>query len=354
MENKMKISVLLAFVAIMLDPTGNSVAMENTAKVAKWYRNFDGAVSLRFDDNRDSHVEVVVPTLDRYGIKATFMVNPGKDDYVENRDFWEREVVSRGHRLGNHTMHHRGARTLEEAEYEIGEAARILRSVQKDESDLMVFAAGGLTYWGDAEWEKSSHSYKSLAEKFLLIDLYDGFHRAKHVHSTHTSKDLCVLVRKAIETEAHQSFVFHDIGSPGVKDLVKLVKNGYHLTFGKESFTDFLDCLDGNKEKIWIAPLINIYKYEAERNSASLTMVENGGKLARLKLMVGTNPDLYDQKLTVVFPASGRNVSRILQAGEPVREYEAADDSILIHVRPMTSEIAIHLESHLGKERQIK
>jgi len=344
MENRMKISVLLVFVALMLDPLGNSVAMENMAKVAKWYRNYDGAVSLRFDDNRDSHIEVVVPTLDRYGFRATFMVNPGQNNYIKNRDFWEREVVSRGHRLGNHTMNHRGAKTLEEAEYEIGEAAKILRSVQKDESDLMVFAAGGLTIWGDAEWEKSSYSYKRLTEKFLLIDLYDGFHRAKHVHSTHTSKDLCVLVQKAIEMEAHQAFVFHDIGSPGVKDLVKLVKNGYHLTFGKESFMDFLDCLEGKKEKMWIAPLVNIYKYEAERNSASLTMIENGRKLVRLNLKVETNPNLYDQKLTVVLPASGRKVSRILQEGEPVQEYESVNNVVLVHVKPRTSEIAIFHE----------
>jgi len=135
---------------------------------------------------------------------------------------------------------------------------------------------------------------------------------------------------------------------------VKLVKNGYHLTLGKESFTDFLDFLDERKKRIWIAPLIQIYKYEAERDGASLTVTENKSDLIGLKLKVNTDPALYDQKLTLVLAASGRNVSRILQAGEPVRDYEAADDSVLIHVRPMTSDIAIHLESHHGKERQIK
>jgi hypothetical protein len=83
-------------------------------------------------------------------------------------------------------------------------------------------------------------------------------------------------------------------------------------------------------------------------------MIENKSELVRLKLKVNTDPALYDQKLTLVLAASGRNVSRILQAGEPVREYEAVDDTVLIHVRPITSDIAIHLESHHGKERQTK
>jgi len=346
--------VLALSIALTHAAIRESMAAGETVSIGKWYGNHDCAVSLRFDDNRDSHVDAVVPILDRYGFKATFMVIPGTDRYIKNRDFWEREVVSQGHSLGNHTMHHRGAGTLEEAEYEIGEAAKILRFAQGDESDLMVFAAGGLTKWGDAEWERSSDSYKRLAEKFRLIDLYDGFHRAKHVHSTDTSKSLSDLVRKAIEAKTHQAFVFHDIGSPGIRDLVKLVKNGYHLTLGKESFTDFLDFLDERKKRIWIAPLIQIYKYEAERDGASLTVTENKSDLIGLKLKVNTDPALYDQKLTLVLAASGRNVSRILQAGEPVRDYEAADDSVLIHVRPMTSDIAIHLESHHGKERQIK
>ncbi|HEY7531660.1 MAG TPA: polysaccharide deacetylase family protein [Nitrospiraceae bacterium] len=340
--------------AVMLVSMRESMAAGETVTIGKWYRNHDCAVSLRFDDNRDSHVDVVVPILDRYGFKATFMVNPGNARYIGKRDFWEKEVVSKGHSLGNHTMHHRGAGTLEEAEYEIGEAAKILRSVQRDESDLMVFAAGGLTKWGGAEWEESSDSYKRLAEKFRLIDLYDGSHKAKHVHSTDNSKSLCGLVRKAMEAKTHQAFVFHDVGSPGIRDLVKLVKNGYHLTLGKESFTEFLDFLDERKERIWVAPLVRIYKYEAERDGASLTVVENKSELVRLKLKVNTDPALYDQKLTLVLAASGRNVSRILQAGEPVREYEAVDDTVLIHVRPITSDIAIHLESHHGKERQTK
>lgn len=342
---KMRITTFLAVLsALMLGPMGQSAAMGEMAKVAPWYRNYDGAMSLRFDDNRESHIKIVVPALNQYGFKATFMVNPGKDSYIKNRDFWEGEVVEKGHRLGNHTMHHNGAKTLEEAEYEIGEAAKILRSAQNDESGLLVFAAGGLTRWGGKRWEESSEPYKHLVEKFHLIDLYDGFHASKPVQSTDSSKGLCVLAQEAIETGAHRALFFHDIGKPGIKDLLKQLLKGRHLTFGKENFMEFLTCLDGKKEKLWIAPLSHIYKYEAERNSASLTLIENGRNLVRLKLKVGTDPNLYDQKLTLMVPAPGRKVLRILQEGEPVQEYERINDMVLVQVKPKTTVIAIYQE----------
>ena len=235
--------ILSAFVVLLVGPTGNSIAMDNAARVANWYGNTDGAVSLRFDDNRESHIDVVVPALDRYGFKATFLVNPGKESYIKNRGFWEGEVVRKGHRLGNHTMHHEGAKSLEEAEFEVGETTRILRAAHKGESDLMVFAAGGLTRWGGMQWEKSSEIYKNLVGKYSLIDLYDGFHEAKHVSSDDTPKDLCGLAQKTMATGTHQPFVFHDIGSPSIKDLAKQLYSGSHLTMSKDDFTDFLDVL---------------------------------------------------------------------------------------------------------------
>ncbi|TMP32691.1 polysaccharide deacetylase family protein [Pseudoalteromonas rubra] len=61
------------------------------------------AVSLTFDDARVSQLDVGVPILDKYGVKATFYVMPGP---VQARlEDW-RKVVAAGHELGNHTHSH--------------------------------------------------------------------------------------------------------------------------------------------------------------------------------------------------------------------------------------------------------
>ena len=62
------------------------------------------AVYLTFDDGPIPEVTPwVLDVLDRYGIKATFFMVG--DNVRKHPDVYE-EVVSRGHRIGNHTMHH--------------------------------------------------------------------------------------------------------------------------------------------------------------------------------------------------------------------------------------------------------
>ena len=62
------------------------------------------AVYLTFDDGPVPDVTPwVLDVLDRYGIKATFFMVG--DNVRKHPEVYE-EVVRRGHRIGNHTMHH--------------------------------------------------------------------------------------------------------------------------------------------------------------------------------------------------------------------------------------------------------
>lgn len=68
-----------------------------------WPEGKRAALSLTFDDARLSQVDVGLPLLDKYGVKATFYVNP---DGVKDRiDGW-RQAVRNGHEIGNHTVNH--------------------------------------------------------------------------------------------------------------------------------------------------------------------------------------------------------------------------------------------------------
>jgi peptidoglycan/xylan/chitin deacetylase (PgdA/CDA1 family) len=61
------------------------------------------ALSLSFDDGRESQVDGGTALLDRYGVKATFYVTPAA---VERRlDDW-RAAVKGGHEIANHSLTH--------------------------------------------------------------------------------------------------------------------------------------------------------------------------------------------------------------------------------------------------------
>lgn len=61
------------------------------------------AVSLTFDDARESQLDVLVPMLDAYGLRATFYVLP---EPVSRRQPDWHAVVEAGHEIGNHTVTH--------------------------------------------------------------------------------------------------------------------------------------------------------------------------------------------------------------------------------------------------------
>ncbi len=195
--------------------------------IAKWYNNKKAAVSLRFDDGLESHVKFVIPTLNKYGIPGTFMVNPERTSlisgYKSNREFWEKEVPKMRHKLGNHTMNHVGAENLEQAEYEIGEVAKLIWRLYPDDSKLHVFASGGGEYWGGKRWHEADSSYKKLVDKYHMIDLYDGNHPAIGAVNSRiaTGKGLCEHIDSTITGRSHLQIAFHQVGSPRLIDYIK-------------------------------------------------------------------------------------------------------------------------------------
>ncbi|MGE5294553.1 MAG: polysaccharide deacetylase family protein [Solirubrobacterales bacterium] len=82
------------------DPyTGRSVSATRFA----WPEGKRAAVCLTFDDARPSQVDVGVPILNEYGMRATFYVSPQR--VPERLDAWKKAVVD-GHEIGNHSVRH--------------------------------------------------------------------------------------------------------------------------------------------------------------------------------------------------------------------------------------------------------
>jgi len=311
--------------------------------IAPWYRNLGGAVSLRFDDGLESHITTAIPLLNRYDYNATFLVNPGTERYRARQDFWERQVPAMGHRLGNHTMNHRGARNIEDADYEIGEAARTIWRIYPKESKLLVFASGGgRILWGGKDWEQAAPAYRQLVQKYHLIDLYDGKHPYLSVRSGMRTEDLCAQLGTTLDRRGHQAYVFHAIGSSSLFESLKTLVRGYGLTIKEETLAGLLRCLDERKHQLWVAPLIDILKYEQEAQGATIRLVSSGRRSETLALAVRTDPELYDHLLTIVLPLrQGMAVVSVRQNDEPRQVYNDGSGDALADVRPVNSTIIV-------------
>lgn len=75
-----------------------------SAQPSPWPNGCQGAVSLSFDDGNESQLTLAIPLLNKYGLNATFYLNP-RANYLEQLQPW-RAVAQAGHEIGNHTVNH--------------------------------------------------------------------------------------------------------------------------------------------------------------------------------------------------------------------------------------------------------
>ena len=101
--NHMLPRALCALVGFSLIPAWGGAAEGDAKAEFRWPEGKRVAVSLSFDDARASQVDVGLPLLDKYGVKATFYVSPRN---LEKRlDGWKKAAVN-GHEIGNHSTSH--------------------------------------------------------------------------------------------------------------------------------------------------------------------------------------------------------------------------------------------------------
>ncbi len=91
--------VIIAF-TFFLSQVANA---QQDSAVFSWQGGEKAAVSLSFDDARESQVTAGTSLLDTYGIKATFFVVPAS---VEKQLEGWKKAVANGHEIGNHTLSH--------------------------------------------------------------------------------------------------------------------------------------------------------------------------------------------------------------------------------------------------------
>ena len=237
--------------------------------VFRWPNNFRMALSLTFDDGLSSQLNIAIPLLDKYGFKGTFYLNPRDREMLRR---W-REVSERGHEIGNHTLTHPCScnfsgdphgrclenMTLEDIRRDIVEAHRRIREAIPNGSRTFAYPCYE-TYVGRGLNRKS---YVPIVAE-IFIAARNGFRypnspEACDLHFLWSweiskigfEKMIGYIVRTFMEGK-WAIFTFHGIDEG-------------HLSTSKYDFERLLIFLDKYREKIWIAPLVDVAEYIAEK-----------------------------------------------------------------------------------------
>ncbi len=254
--------------------------------IARWKHDAKGVITLRFDDSMQAQVDIAVPAMIERRLTGTWFINPATEKHKANMKLWEETCPANGQELANHTMHHTGARDRADAEYEIGDCAKIINALKPPgASPLMAFSYGGGTTWKIDEEEK-----KSILAKYHCI-----FHGGKLEQFCDDCGAVFPVMRSvvdaAIEDGGWRRCLIHGIGVQGPHNWIALDTG---------EFLKLVDYVAARKDEVWVGGMIAVYKYEKERESALVTWeVEDGEAAIRVKLTGKTDPALYDEPLTL-------------------------------------------------------
>jgi len=305
-----------------------------SATICRWYDGRRAAMSIRFDDSHPTHLSKAIPILNEYGFRGTFMVNPGghppnsrkRSAFEEHRSEWEAVARRGNHEFANHTLHHRGAMNDNEMEYQIGEASKAIWRLFPDKSKLTALNLGGGTWWTTP---------KTLR---FYLDRYHLFASSGSTGMDDTYGNRVATFRRLLENHIERGLWYR----------VHYHYIGDGLSTSEANFRAALDIAKEHQDELWIAGMADIFKYDTERRGAKLEIENKSEQRVILKLSCLTDPELYDQPLTmdVTLPESWAT-ERVVVTNHEAEEIDArkvptSDGAVLrFDLRPTDTEYTI-------------
>jgi hypothetical protein len=255
-------------------------------RIANWPQGRVAALSIRFDDSHPTHLSKAVPILREYGFKGTFMVNPGPKEPGSRQSYsfetqlaeWEAVMKQDDMELANHSAHHRGAKGDDDMENEIGSAAETIWKLTPGKSKLTALNLGGGTRW------ETTRTLRHYLDKYHHFDASSGSLGMDDSYGGRVE-----AFRKALQTHLDR----------GLWCRVHYHYIGEGLSSSEANFRAALDIAKEHQDKLWIAGMADIHKYQTERSSAKLTLVKSDANSLAFQLDCATDATLYDQPLTI-------------------------------------------------------
>jgi hypothetical protein len=284
------------------------------AEILKFRDGKLGAYSMQFDDSRLSQANIMIPHLNWRGLVATFFINPGNRNYENTKYTWEIICPKFGHELANHTMHHKGAKDYEEADYEIGECSRHIWKIQRRKSKLLPFQRGGGTTWGVTEEQIE----EIMSRYFLFVRPSMGSMR----DDIGTGFKMPSYPQRAMDEKTAIYVHFHGIGDG-------------NLSVTEQYFVELLDYLAANRDKLWVGTTSEIFKYCQEYEAlsdVSITDAQEGSfrtvvecDAEKVNLFGAAFVELYDEPLTVRNEVPRGWSAFFVRQGKEVRSYPVTE-----------------------------
>lgn len=247
---------ILVVTSLILSP-----ALVQCAEDIEWPNDVRTAVSLSYDDALNSQLDHAVPALDKYGIRASFYLIAAADSVRERMGEW-RDLVNRGHELGNHTIYHACSGSLPDRDWVSEDKDLDSRSIEQIRNEVLVAntflqALDGLT---ERTFTPPCNDLMVKGENYLpaVSQFFVAIKGQNNGMSEGTSPlympagvsghELIEYVKKNTKDGMLLNILFHGVG-------------GDHLSVSAEAHEDLLHFLADNRDIYWTDTYITIMRH---------------------------------------------------------------------------------------------
>lgn len=329
------------------DPPSENIVTQSF-KIAKWFNNRNGAISISLDDGSMSQYSYGVPVLEKYGINATFGLvtqwteeNPSssaeKGTFAVDKFGWKQanELISKGNEIASHNYYHSKMDTLSAAEalFQMKESRIVTEKLLNSRVYTFIFPYSSTRK--DLFLLPSQAGFLFARTGEESINLTDKINMSKLTMYAIYSEEVPSMkeINKYIEDSRDKWLIlnYHNIFPFDSKEMNLLRYHNVSATYSvtPEMFDRQIRLM--RNSGYWIAPISAIGRYILERDNSNIEFTVHGDKIF---LIARSNLDtsIYNVPLTVIFK-TGWEVVRVINSYED-GIYNPVQNELLINLLP--------------------
>jgi peptidoglycan/xylan/chitin deacetylase (PgdA/CDA1 family) len=252
---------------LLLVGLSNLGAREVPFQVEPW-NGYKAALSLTYDDADPIHLDLVIPEMNKRGLRGTFYLITGKLDRL---DEWKKAFLA-GQEIGNHTVTHRHTADLAPAD-EKNEVEQAKATLEKlTGSPVVTFAypyveeSPGIKKWVEADdfMARGGYGTSYYLTPNMNPDWYDIPSQATMtIYAYETYKN---WVDQALASGAWTVLMIHAVEG-----------SNWYQPIPKKTYLQFLDYLVQKQKDLWVAPFGEVGGYwRAEKVLEGAEPARNG------------------------------------------------------------------------------
>ena len=271
-------------------------------EIAPWHGWKQGAITYSFDDGCGGQLQSAIPSLNKYGLKATFNL---VTNWVNNWGSWKQAAQS-GHEIASHTVSH--ANLNGAGENELSQSKQIIEQQIGQECVTIVYP--NCVTGNKGSMARYYISGRTCSGQLVSNNIGDMFEISSIIIGNTGQYNSAQALNNLADSAAQQNkwavYLIHGVDNDGGYSPISSQALDQHFSYVKQ------------QDKVWVATFKDVSKYILEANNLVISETGSGDSyMVDVSCSHQTSVTKLDTPVTIARKVSCAN-PQVKQNGSPV------------------------------------